>query len=88
MDIGLFIIGIFKASKSTQTCTQTQLPIRRVINISLNAQSVLRGVRIPFESEFSSQCNLVLPLASAIILFSLRLSSSCLSLLPRLLVPY
>jgi len=47
--------------------------------------SVLRRVHRPFQCQFFTQCDLVLPLLiSSILSFPLRSSSTCLLLLPRL----
>jgi hypothetical protein len=64
-------------------------PSRKIPHNSFIPQTVLRKVHSLFQSKFSTQYELLLPLAIySILFFSLRSSSSRLRLLPRLPVIY
>ena len=51
-------------------------------------KSVLRHVRIHIHSESSTECDRKMPFSSSIVLYFFKSSSSCLGLLPSLLVSF
>ena len=74
-----FLLSYF-VRKPAEICTTIHSFIHSFVH-SFIVQSVLRQVHSLFPSEFSSQYDLVLPFLY--LLFSLKSSSSCSSLLPR-----
>jgi hypothetical protein len=72
-----FCFGLSKLISGQQTCfkLRSHLPLSFPLNYSVTIpQSVLRNVLNPFQSQFSTECDLVLPFPIYIILFFLKVS--------------
>ena len=76
--------GIVHKRKISQFCKDVEV-IRCLFMDYFTLYSVSRQFHSFFQSQFPTQCDLVLPLLN---IFCPRSSSGCLSLLPRLPVPY